>query len=52
MKLITEGKNSKEIADLLNLSIRTVSNHRANMLKKTNLSNTAELVRIASKEGI
>lgn len=52
LKLITEGKNSKEIADLLDLSIRTVSNHRANMLKKTNLSNTAELVRIASKEGI
>jgi DNA-binding NarL/FixJ family response regulator len=52
LKLIAEGKNSKDIAEKLDLSIRTVSNHRANMLKKTNLNNTAELVRIASKEGL
>lgn len=52
LKHIALGKSSQEIAEELELSIRTVSNHRANMLKKTNLSNTAELVRIASKEGL
>jgi DNA-binding NarL/FixJ family response regulator len=52
LTFISEGKSSKEIAEKLGLSIRTVSNHRANMLKKTNLNNTAELVRMASTEGL
>lgn len=52
LKLIALGKNSQEIASELDLSIRTVSNHRANMLKKTNLNNTVELVRLASIEGL
>ncbi|NBA88121.1 response regulator [Emticicia sp. CRIBPO] len=52
LKLIAEGQSSKEIAESLELSIRTVSNHRANMLKKTGLSNTAELIQKASKEGL
>lgn len=52
LKFIADGKSSKDIAETLGLSIRTVSNHRANMLKKTNLNNTAELVRIASTEGL
>lgn len=52
LKLIAEGQSSKEIATALDLSIRTVSNHRANMLKKTGLSNTAELIQKASKEGL
>ncbi|AWV99537.1 response regulator transcription factor [Arcticibacterium luteifluviistationis] len=52
LKFIADGKSSKDIAEKLGLSIRTVSNHRANMLKKTNLNNTAELVRIASTEGL
>lgn len=51
LKYIAAGKSSKEIAEKLGLSIRTVSNHRANMLKKTMLNNTAELVRMASTEG-
>lgn len=52
LKLISSGMKSKEIAEKLDLSIRTVSNHRANMLRKTSLTNTAELIRIASEEGI
>lgn len=52
LKFIADGKSSKDIAEKLGLSIRTVSNHRANMLKKTNVNNTAELVRIASTEGL
>jgi DNA-binding NarL/FixJ family response regulator len=44
MKLILEGKNSREIADILKLSIRTVDNHRASMMKKANAKNTVELV--------
>jgi DNA-binding NarL/FixJ family response regulator len=44
---IIEGLNSQEISDKLELSVRTVSNHRANILKKTKVKNTAELVRLA-----
>jgi len=52
LKDIAKGMSSKDIAAKLNLSIRTVSNHRANMLKKTGLNNTAELVRKVSSEGL
>lgn len=52
LKLIANGMKSNEVASLLHLSVRTVSNHRANMLRKTDLKNTAELIRAAMKEGI
>ena len=47
LKYITKGLSSQEIAEKLSLSVRTVSNHRANILRKTNVKNTAELVRLA-----
>jgi DNA-binding NarL/FixJ family response regulator len=47
LEYIIQGKNSREIADNLNLSIRTVDNHRANMMKKTKAKNTADLVKMA-----
>jgi len=46
LNLLAEGDNSKEIADKLCLSERTVSNHRANMLQKCNVDNTVKLVRL------
>lgn len=52
LKLIAEGKKSQEIAEELDLSVRTVSNHRANMLKKTGMNNTYELVQAAINEHI
>lgn len=52
LKLIANGMKSNEVASMLNLSVRTVSNHRANMLRKTDLKNTAELIRAAMKEGV
>jgi DNA-binding NarL/FixJ family response regulator len=45
--MIVQGYNSREIADKLFLSIRTVDNHRANMMKKTKAKNTADLVKMA-----
>lgn len=47
LKQIVEGLNSRQIADKLELSTRTVDNHRANMMKKLSVRNTAELVKIA-----
>ncbi|WP_277484273.1 LuxR C-terminal-related transcriptional regulator [Catalinimonas alkaloidigena] len=46
LTLLIEGLSSKQIADKLFLSERTVSNHRANMLQKCNVNNTVELVRL------
>jgi two-component system response regulator FixJ len=41
------GKSSKKIASENGLSVRTVSNHRTNILGKTGAQNTADLVRLA-----
>jgi DNA-binding NarL/FixJ family response regulator len=49
-KLIAEGNINKEIANLLFISIRTVENHRANIMKKLKLRNTSELVRYAIRK--
>ncbi|MEK6477262.1 response regulator transcription factor [Catalinimonas sp. 4WD22] len=46
LMLLIEGLSSKQIADKLFLSERTVSNHRANMLQKCKVNNTVELVRL------
>jgi DNA-binding NarL/FixJ family response regulator len=51
LKLIAEGKTSKEIAELLFISIYTVNNHRANIIKKLKLKKTADLVKYAIREG-
>jgi DNA-binding NarL/FixJ family response regulator len=50
LQLIADGNNSQVIAAKLGLSVRTVSNHRANMLRKTDLNNTTELVGIFIQE--
>ena len=44
LKLLIEGKPSKEIGSILNISKHTVDTHRKNMLHKNNLSSTGELV--------
>jgi len=51
LKLIAEGKSHKDIADLLFISIRTVDHHRANIMKKLNIKDTANLTKYAIREG-
>jgi len=51
LKMIAEGKSSKEIADLLFISVRTVERHRANLMEKLNLKKTADLVKYAIQKG-
>ena len=45
------NRESKEIAEILAISIRTVEHHRANLLKKLNLKNTADLIKHAIQNG-
>lgn len=51
-KLIVDGKTSQEIADVLFISPRTVEAHRANLMQKLGLKNTAALVRYAVANGL
>lgn len=52
LQLICAGKSSREIADALNLSVNTVSVHRANIMNALNVHKTAELVTYAIKRGL
>lgn len=45
-KLILDGKESKEIGEILNISINTVGTHRKNILKKVNARNLGEMIKI------
>jgi DNA-binding NarL/FixJ family response regulator len=52
LQLIAQGKSNKEIATLLELSVNTVSVHRANLMEKMNIHRTAELVLFAIRKGL
>lgn len=52
LKYICEGKSNSEVGEILRISTRTVETHRANMMSKLNLKNTAELVRYAIQNGL
>jgi len=52
VQLICIGKSSKEIADLLFISVRTVETHRKSIFSKTDCKNTATLAIYAVKTGI
>lgn len=43
VRLIIEGKKSKEIADALFISVKTINKHRSNIIEKLGMSNFAEL---------
>jgi DNA-binding NarL/FixJ family response regulator len=50
--LIVHGKSNKEIAIVLELSVNTVSVHRANIMQALDIHNTAELVVYAIRTGL
>jgi DNA-binding CsgD family transcriptional regulator len=51
LRLLAVGNSSKQIADILQLSQKTVDNHRQNMLHKTKCNSTAEVVVFGIKNG-
>lgn len=51
-QLIAEGHSNKEIADLLSVSPATIETHRAHVLQKLDVHNTAEVVLYAVRRGV
>jgi DNA-binding NarL/FixJ family response regulator len=47
-----KGKSAKEIASVLELSARTVEDHKYRMMESLGLQNSAELIRFAIKHGL
>jgi two-component system, NarL family, response regulator NreC len=52
LQLLAEGRSNKEVATLLNLALSTIETHRASLMQKLNLHNTAEIVLYAVRKGI
>ena len=50
--LLAQGRTSKEIAQQINISVNTVDNHRARLLSKLGVSNTASAISLAVRQGL
>ncbi|MEE4175239.1 MAG: response regulator transcription factor [Xanthomonadales bacterium] len=52
LQLIAEGKTTKDIANLLHLSVKTAESHRSNIMNRLDVHNVASLVRYAIRRGM
>jgi DNA-binding NarL/FixJ family response regulator len=52
LQLLAEGRSNKEVATQLNIGLSTIETHRANLMQKLNLHNTAEIVLYAVRKGL
>jgi DNA-binding CsgD family transcriptional regulator len=52
VQLLAEGKSTKEVAAILNLSVKTAETHRSNVMRKLDLHSVSELVIYAIRNNI
>lgn len=52
LQMISEGKSSKDIAQTINISIKTVETHRQHIMQKVGAHNVASLTKYAIREGL
>jgi DNA-binding NarL/FixJ family response regulator len=52
LKLVAEGLSSKEVADVLGISVKTAMTHREHVMEKLGVHNRTELVRFAIRRGV
>lgn len=52
VRLIAEGKSSKDVGEALDMSVKTVETHRANVMRKLQVHSVSELVRYAIRNQI
>ncbi len=51
-KLIAEGKKSRQVAELLSISLKTVEKHRSNLMRKLDLHSISEVTKFALENNI
>ncbi len=52
LQLIAEGKKTKQVAELLSVSVKTIETHRRQIMEKLNLRSIAQLTKFAIREGL
>src|SRR6267142_670072 len=52
LQLVAAGKTTKEVAELLGISVKTAESHRTHIIQKLDTSNTAGVVRYAIRQGL
>lgn len=52
LRLVASGQTNREIADVLEISVRTVEVHRFNLMRRLNVGNVAQLLRRALQLGL
>lgn len=52
LKLVAEGKSNKEVAELLDISVKTAMTHRQHLMEKLNLHSRTELIKFAIRKGV
>jgi DNA-binding NarL/FixJ family response regulator len=52
LKLVAEGHSSKDVAQLLGISVKTAMSHRERVMEKLDLHNRSDLVRFAVRRGV
>jgi DNA-binding NarL/FixJ family response regulator len=52
LKLVAEGKSNKEVAELLDISVKTAMSHREHLMEKLGLHSRTELIKFALREGV
>ena len=52
LKLVAEGKSNKEVADLLDISVKTAMSHREHIMEKLDLHSRTELIKFALRQGV
>ena len=52
LQLVAEGLSTRQIAERIHVSVKTVETHRQQIMKKLNAKSVAELTKIALREGL
>ena len=52
VQLVAEGRSSREVAQVLRISIKTVESHRTNVMRKLRIRSVSQLVRYAVRKGL
>ena len=52
LKLVAEGRSNKEVAELLDISVKTAMSHREHIMQKLDLHSRTELIKFALQKGV